>query len=105
MHENVSEPSPFATIAIMWLLTRSGGTLRTGPLLRQANLPVDELCAVLNGLAERRWIKVTWRHAPCERLPPRLRRVERVTTTRWGRSRMIREPRQPAPHPALRPRG
>ena len=47
MHQNAPESSPFATIAIMWLLVRNGGTLRTGPLLRHANLPVEELCAVL----------------------------------------------------------
>jgi len=59
------------------------------PLLKLSDLSVDDLCAVLNELAQRRWLKVAWRRNPCPSLPERLARVDRITATRFGRSRMI----------------
>jgi hypothetical protein len=105
MPDNDRQPPPFVKTALMWLLARHGGSLRIGPLHSHANLPVEELCAALNELAERRWVEVTWRRTPCGRLPERLRPVERITITRFGRRRMMPLPRPAAPHPALRPRG
>jgi hypothetical protein len=84
------DPLPlFARTNVMWALARHGGSLRIGPLLKLSGLSVDDLCAVLNELAQRRWLKVAWRRNPCLRLPERLARVDRVTATRFGRSRMI----------------
>ena len=74
----------------MGLLARYGGSLRIRPLLQASGLSCDELSAVLNELAQRRWLEVTWRGTPRPRSPERLRRVDRITTTRWGRSRMLR---------------
>jgi hypothetical protein len=84
------DPLPlFARTNVMWALARHGGSLRIGPLLKLSGLSVDDLCAVLNELAERRWLKVARRRNPCPRLPKRLAPVDRITATRFGRSRMI----------------
>ena len=106
MQDTDRQSPPFANSTLTQLLVRYGGSLRIAPLLRHPGLTVEELCAVMNELAERLWIKVTFRRAPCPRLPERLRHVERITTTRFGRSRVPRHDRRPpAPYPGLRPRG
>jgi hypothetical protein len=95
MHEPDDSLPLFARTTIMWALVRRGGSLRIGPLLKASGLSVDELCAVLNELAERRWLKVAWLRTPRMRylqrlgLPERLRHVDRITATRFGRSRMM----------------
>ena len=89
-------------ITVLKLLDRYGGCLRTASLLRACALSCDELCDTLNELAQRRCLAVTWRRAPsAAALPPRLREVERVTLTSFGRSRL------PVPwlwHPPRKPR-
>lgn len=97
-------PPPFALTTLMSLMVRNGGSLRIGPMLKHSGLSPDELRVVLTELAERRRIVIAWRRAPRDSLPKGLRRVDRVTITRWGRSRIPREPRRPAIHPALLPR-
>jgi ubiquinone/menaquinone biosynthesis C-methylase UbiE len=89
MHEP-DDPLPlFARTNIMWALVRRGGSLRIGPLLKASGLSVDELCAVLNELTERRWLRIAWRRTPLSGGPERLRHVDRITATRFGRARMI----------------
>jgi hypothetical protein len=90
MQEADFNSAPFAKAAVMQSLVRHGGSLRVGPLLALSSLSVDELCAVLEELAQRRWLKVARRRSPSVHLPERLRRVDRVTATRFGRSRMPR---------------
>jgi hypothetical protein len=75
-------------VALMKLLARHGGAMRIGPLLREAALPRDALCETINDLAQRRCLRVTWRRTPHATLPPRLRDADRVTLTRFGRSRL-----------------
>ena len=97
-------PPPFALTTLMALMVRTGGTLRIGPMLQHSGLSPDELRVVLTELAELRRITIAWRRAPRDSLPKGLRLVDRVTITRWGRSRIPRQPRRPAIHPALLPR-
>jgi hypothetical protein len=78
---------PSAKTTVMWSLARHGGSMRIGSLFKLSGLCVDELCAALNELAERRWLTVTWRRTPRISAPERLRKVDRVTTTRFGRWR------------------
>ena len=105
MNNTATEPSEPAMAALMSLIVRHGGSLRIGPLLSLCGLAPNELRFLLSSLAERRRIAITWRRAPRDSLPEGLRLVDRVTVTRWGRSRIPREPRRPAIHPALLPRG
>jgi hypothetical protein len=84
---------PFATDApryVLVCLSRHGGSMRIGPLVRQCGLAGDALVEALKELYERRWVTVAWRK-PRATVPPglpeRLREVDRVTTTRFGRWR------------------
>lgn len=64
--------------------------MRVGPLLDAARLPPDDLADAINELAQRYWVNINWRNpgAPVrEHLPERFRKVERITTTRFGRFR------------------
>ncbi len=88
---------PFAKTNVMWALARHGGSLRIASLLESSGLSHDELCDTLNELAESYWLKVIWRRHSRGDLPERLRRVDRITTTRLGRYRAIREPRRSKP--------
>jgi len=83
-------PHPYSVSAlvIMKRLARHGGCLRIASLASEAALPCDELCETLNDLAERRWLRVTWRRTPHAALPARVRDVRRVTLTRLGRARL-----------------
>ena len=81
-------PYSNAALLIMKRLARHGGCLRIAALAREAALPCDELCETLNDLAQRCWLKVTWRRLPHAALPARLRNAERVTLTRLGRARL-----------------
>ena len=94
-------PFSGAALAIMKRLAQHGGSLRIAALAREVALPCDNLCEALNDLAQRRWLRVTWRRVPHAALPARLRNSQRVTLTRLGRARL------PVPwvwHPK-RPRG
>jgi hypothetical protein len=77
-----------AAVAILKRLAKHGGCMRIGSLLRECTLSCDELCAALNDLAERQCIRVALRRTSHATLPPRLRKVGRVTLTRFGRSRV-----------------
>jgi hypothetical protein len=55
------------------------------------------LCDTLNELAERCWLEILLRRHPRGDLPERLRRVDRVTSTKVGRYRAVREPRRRKP--------
>jgi hypothetical protein len=88
----------------MKLLDRHGGCLRIGSLLRTCALPCDELCAILNDLAQRRCLQISWRRAPHATLPPRIREVARVTLTSFGRSRLPVPWQWPPPRKARRRR-
>jgi hypothetical protein len=85
-------PPPLSQHArhVFGLLAHRSGTMRIGPLVAAAGLSCDELATAVNELAERCWVKVTWRR-PRVRLPPgvpeRWREVERVTSTAFGRWR------------------
>ena len=103
--DNTIEPSEPAMTALMSLIVRHGGSLRIGPLLNLSDLAPDELRILLASLVERRRIAIAWRSMPRDSLPERLRLVDRVTITRWGRSRTPRPPRLHAVHPSLLPRG
>jgi len=85
--------APYALAAVMTALCRRGGSLRIGALLRASGLALDELCATVNELSRRRWVKVAWRRVPRATGPERLRPVERVTATRFGRWRAPRPDR------------
>jgi hypothetical protein len=85
-------PLPFSRDALYLfaVLDRHGGTLRMRPLLTAAGLADGALGAAINELAERSWVKVTWRaphQPPPAGVPERFREVERVTTTSFGRWR------------------
>jgi hypothetical protein len=75
---------------ILGYLIRYGGSVRVGPLVRHCGVPFDALAAVVNALAERGWVKITFRR-PRQVLPPdlpeRCREVDRITVTRYGRWR------------------
>jgi hypothetical protein len=104
MDNTAIEPSEPAMTALMSLIVRHGGSLRVGPLLSLSGLAPGELRLLLSSLAERRRIAIAWRRRTRDSLPEGLRLVDRVTITRWGRSRIPRQPRRPAIHPALLPR-
>src|SRR5436190_1261174 len=89
MHEPDDTLPLFARTTIMWALVRRGGSLRIGPLLKVSGLSVDHICALLNELAERSWLRIAWRRTPLLSVPEPLRYVDRITATRFGRSRMI----------------
>jgi 8-oxo-dGTP pyrophosphatase MutT (NUDIX family) len=84
---------PFASEAphrVLCCLSRHGGSMRIGPLVRHCSLDGDGLVEAINELYERRWVNISWRKARATMppdLPNRLRRVERITTTRFGRWR------------------
>jgi hypothetical protein len=84
---------PFASEAprhVLDCLSCHGGSLRIGPLVRHCALDGDALVEALKELYERRWVNISW-HKPRATMPPgvpeRLRKVDRVTTTRFGRWR------------------
>jgi hypothetical protein len=64
--------------------------MRIVPLVRQCGLDCDTLIAAIRELYERRRVKIGWRK-PRAVMPPglheRFRKVDRVTTTRFGRWR------------------
>ena len=91
MENSDSVGQAFAQTALMQLLFRHGGSLRAAPLLRLSGLPVDHLCAILNELLVRQWLRARRRRKPRPTLPGRLRRLDRIIITRWGRYRMLRE--------------
>jgi hypothetical protein len=86
-------PPPFSYHAhqVFGFLDRHGGSVRIGPLLRWSRLSSDDLAAAVNELAQRHWVKITWRNRPRahlpDGLPERFRAVDRVTTTGFGRWR------------------
>jgi hypothetical protein len=88
MHaSNYSSPRASVTISalgVLGCLCRRGGSMRIHALLRYWGPATDDLCAVLNELQDRGWIKVRWR-TPRGGLPERLREVDRVTMTHEGR--------------------
>ncbi len=92
MHDDDPEPQPIsrAALCVFGILDRGGGCMRPGPLLREANLPPDDLAAALNDLAGRSWVKVAWRKPGAylrTHLPDRFREVEHIATTPFGRHR------------------
>ena len=92
MTDNPTQVATFASQAhhVLGYLVRHGGSMRIGPLVRHCGLDIDALAAAINELAERRWVKISFR-TPRKVLPPdlpeRCRRVDRITTTRYGRWR------------------
>jgi hypothetical protein len=86
-----------AKIDLMQLLFRHGGSLRAASLLKLSELPLDNLCIIVNALLARGWIRARRLRKPCPKLPDRLRLLDRLVITRWGRFRMIRknDPAQP----------
>lgn len=83
--------SPQAT-HVFALLLRRGGCMRIGPLIAASGLPAAALAAALNELAERCWIKITWRSPQARRpdtLPENFRDVRHLTTTALGRWRYL----------------
>jgi hypothetical protein len=92
MTENPTQVAAFASQArhVLACLKRHGGSVRIGPLVRHCGLDLDALAAAVNELAERRWVKISFRK-PRKVMPPdlpeRCRAVDRVTTTRYGRWR------------------
>jgi hypothetical protein len=84
------DPHPYSAPArlIMKLLARHGGCLRIASLAHAAELPRDELCETISGLAQVCWLRITRRRTPHANRPARLRNVERVTLTRLGRARL-----------------
>jgi hypothetical protein len=78
-------------IAILGHLRRRGGTMRIGPLFRQAGLEGEAFLDALEELYGRRWVHVTWRSRPravvAPGLPDACRAVERITMSRFGRWR------------------
>jgi hypothetical protein len=71
-------------------LRRRGGSQRIAPLLQETRLAVDDLATAVNELVEHGWVKVEWRtprNPLPEAIPERIREVERITTTRFGRYR------------------
>ena len=92
MHDDDPEPQPISrsALCVFGILDRGGGCMRPGPLLREANLPPDDLAAALNDLAGRSWVKVAWRKPGAylrTHLPDRFREVEHIATTPFGRHR------------------
>ena len=83
-------PSPDA-LALYRCLCRYGGSLRIDALLRQ--LPGDsrtDLCAAIDELAERYWIRIAYREPRPGALPDDagpLDHIERLVTTRFGRKK------------------
>jgi hypothetical protein len=85
-------PPPFSRDAlfVFGLLDRHGGTMRVLPLLQASHLQPAELADAVNELMARGWVKIVWRHPRArlpDGLPERFRKVERVTTTAFGRWR------------------
>jgi hypothetical protein len=94
---------PFAKTALMHALLRHGGSLRASSLLAASGLSVDALCAAVNELVHRRWLRFNRRSRPRRTGPERLRPIDRVTATRFGRWRIPRVA-SPAKRRRRRPR-
>jgi len=78
-------------IAILGDLRRHGGSMRIVPLFRRSGLDGEAFLSALRELHERLWVHVAWRRCPRAAVPPglpeRLREVDRITLTRFGRWR------------------
>ena len=81
---------PFSNNALhlFSLLVRHGGALvRIGPLTERSRLSHDEICAALDELSTRCWIRIVWRWRPEHRdddVTRPLRDVRYVRPTRFG---------------------
>jgi hypothetical protein len=103
MDNTAIEPSEPAMTALMSLIVRHGGSLRVGPLLSLSGLAPGELRLLLSSLAERRRITIACGLGLATAFPG-VCASSIASRSRWGRSRIPRQPRRPAIHPALLPR-
>lgn len=101
MTDEHAPAQPFDTDAprrVLGCLSRHGGSMRIGSLVQHCALDSGALVDAIRELYERRWVNISWRKprmTTTPDLPEPLRKVSRVTTTKFGRWRYsVTWPRQ-----------